>query len=235
MNLKNDRLWPFGRQAQVILSILVMVFFVGGSGFYATAQRGSAQSVNHQAFIGELDSPSGLNASSASNSTVVPATSNPFQGLYCASDDGRRNYCNVDTRYGVQLVRQRNGSPCIQGRTWGYDRRGIWVDRGCRADFTIGNQAYGGNRDYGYGRNRDYGYGRNREYDYGRDRVGGIQTFYCESGDGKRHWCSEGLTGTVRLVRQRSGSPCIQGQTWGRDRGGVWVDRGCRADFEVRR
>jgi hypothetical protein len=35
------------------------------------------------------------------------------------------------------------------------------------------------------------------------------------------------------LVRQRSGSPCIEGRTWGRDRSGVWVDRGCRADFEV--
>jgi hypothetical protein len=62
-----------------------------------------------------------------------------------------------------------------------------------------------------------------------------VQTFYCESGDMKRHWCSEGLSGTVRLVRQKSDAPCIQGRTWGRDRGGVWVDRGCRADFEVTR
>ncbi len=56
----------------------------------------------------------------------------------CASDDGRRHYCRVDTRWGVRMTNQRSGSPCLQGRTWGYDRRGIWVDRGCRADFVLG-------------------------------------------------------------------------------------------------
>jgi hypothetical protein len=35
----------------------------------------------------------------------------------------------------VQLTNQRSGSPCQQGYSWGYDRRGIWVDHGCRADF----------------------------------------------------------------------------------------------------
>jgi hypothetical protein len=49
------------------------------------------------------------------------------------------------------------------------------------------------------------------------------------------HYCSEGARGEVRLIRQRSGSPCIFNRTWGRDQNGVWVDRGCRADFEVRR
>jgi hypothetical protein len=26
----------------------------------------------------------------------------------------------------------------------------------------------------------------------------------------------------------------VQGQTWGTDRRGVWVDRGCRAEFRTR-
>jgi hypothetical protein len=56
--------------------------------------------------------------------------------LTCASDDGNRHYCAADTRYGVRLVNQRSGSPCRQDYSWGYDRRGIWVDRGCRADFV---------------------------------------------------------------------------------------------------
>ncbi len=152
------------------------------------------------------------------------------QEIYCASDDERRNYCSADTRGGVRLVRQRSGSPCIAGRTWGFDRRGIWVDRGCRAEFITGER-----RDYG--RDRDYDRDRGRDRDYDRDRGRGqtIQNFYCESGDGKRHYCDVGNRGTVRLVRQRSGSPCIQGRTWGRDENGVWVDRGCRADFELRR
>ena len=58
--------------------------------------------------------------------------------LSCSSDDGRRNYCNTDTRGGVRLVRQRSDARCSEGYSWGYDRRGIWVDRGCRADFEVG-------------------------------------------------------------------------------------------------
>jgi Protein of unknown function (DUF3011)/Ricin-type beta-trefoil lectin domain len=66
------------------------------------------------------------------------------QTMYCASDDGRRNYCNADTRNGVTLVRKRSDAACIEGRTWGYDRRGVWVDRGCRADFALGRGNNGG-------------------------------------------------------------------------------------------
>jgi DUF3011 family protein len=154
--------------------------------------------------------------------------------LTCSSDDGRRNYCSADTRGGVRLVRQRSDSPCIAGRTWGYDRRGIWVDRGCRAEFATGTE-----RGYGRGRDDDRGPGRGRDDDRGpgRGRGGYSQVFYCESGDMRRHYCTEGALGRgqVRLVRQKSDSPCIFGRTWGRDRNGLWVDRGCRADFEVSR
>jgi hypothetical protein len=55
----------------------------------------------------------------------------------CNSDDGHRHNCEVDTRNGVRLLKQNSGSPCEQNRTWGYDRRSIWVDRGCRADFEV--------------------------------------------------------------------------------------------------
>jgi hypothetical protein len=235
MGWKEHKLLTWGRQVRNILVASLAVLFIGGSMFYVTAARNTFELANSQLLISNLTEP-GPNALSETN---MPAGNTVQQGLYCASDDGRRHYCNVDTRGGVRLVQQRSGSPCIQGRTWGYDRNGIWVDRGCRAEFET-NVRYSGN-DYYYGRdpyyNRDrsrdryYGYGRNRNYGYG----GGynVQTFYCESGDMRRHWCSEGLYGEVRLVRQRSNSPCIQGQTWGRDRGGVWVDRGCRADFEV--
>src|SRR5262245_48432395 len=159
--------------------------------------------------------------------------------VYCASDNGRRNYCGADTRGGVRLYRQRSDAPCIAGRTWGYDRRSIWVDRGCRAEFITGTN----NRDRDYDRDRyrdrdrdrDNDRDRDRDRDRGRDRDRFVQNFYCESGDGRRHYCAEGARGEVRLIRQRSGSPCIFGRTWGRDQNGVWVDRGCRAEFEVRR
>jgi hypothetical protein len=134
------------------------------------------------------------------------------QSITCSSDNGRRNYCPVDTRGGVRMVRQRSGSPCQQGSTWGYDRRGIWVDRGCRADFVVNT----------YRPNPGYGPGP------------GGQTITCSSDNGRRNYCAVDTRRGVRLVRQRSGSPCQQGSTWGYDRRGIWVDRGCRADFVVR-
>ena len=63
--------------------------------------------------------------------------SNGGYSVNCASDDGSRRYCNVDTRNGVRLLRQY-GEGCRQGDTWGYDNRGIWVDRGCRGEFQVG-------------------------------------------------------------------------------------------------
>src|SRR5258708_4363279 len=69
------------------------------------------------------------------------------QVITCSSDDGRRNYCNVDTHRGVRLNRQISGSPCVENQTWGVDNRGLWVDRGCRAEFVVNGG--GGNRNGG--------------------------------------------------------------------------------------
>lgn len=66
-----------------------------------------------------------------------------------------------------------------------------------------------------------------------RDQRRDVQTVYCESGDMRRHWCSEGINARVRLIKQKSDAACIKGRTWGVGRNGIWVDRGCRADFEV--
>lgn len=57
--------------------------------------------------------------------------------MSCFSDTGRRTVCGANTRGGVRIVRQLSQVPCDYGYTWGYDRRGIWVDRGCRAEFEV--------------------------------------------------------------------------------------------------
>ena len=57
--------------------------------------------------------------------------------LTCSSNNGKRNYCNVDSQGRAQMTRQISGSPCIEGQTWGQDDRGVWVDRGCRAEFQV--------------------------------------------------------------------------------------------------
>jgi hypothetical protein len=142
--------------------------------------------------------------------------------MTCASDDGRRHYCPVNTSRGVRLVNQRSGSPCVQGSTWGYDRRGVWVDRGCRADFFVAAEQRGGP---GYGPEPGPGPGPRPPYN--------APTINCSSNNGKRNYCSADTSRGVTLARQISGSPCVQGSTWGYDRRGVWVDRGCRADFRL--
>ena len=55
----------------------------------------------------------------------------------CESRGGQRRECPIDTTGGVTLVRQRSRTPCQESVNWGYSERGIWVDRGCRADFRV--------------------------------------------------------------------------------------------------
>ncbi len=55
----------------------------------------------------------------------------------------------------------------------------------------------------------------------------------CESWQFKRRQCPADTRGGVRLL-QVTGGLCTQGQTWGFDHRGVWVDNGCRAIFAVR-
>lgn len=68
---------------------------------------------------------------------VLAAVSSPAQTLTCSSNDMGRHFCRANTANGVRMVRQFSGSPCTQGYSWGYDRGGIWVDHGCRADFAL--------------------------------------------------------------------------------------------------
>lgn len=153
---------------------------------------------------------------------AAPAA-NAQQSLTCSSDNGKRNYCRADTRGGVRMVRQRSGSACVQGSTWGFDRGGVWVDRGCRADFVITGYRPGGPGPLPGPYPQRPGAGWNN-----------ARTVTCASEDFKRHYCNVDTRGGVRLARQRSGSVCRQGYSWGFDRRGIWVDRGCRADFLVR-
>jgi len=132
------------------------------------------------------------------------------QRITCSSNDNRRNWCDIGRARDAQIVRQISGSACIRDNTWGVDRRGLWVDKGCRAEFVIGG------------------------------RPGGPppppppQVVTCSSNNGRRNWCDVGRRRDIRFSRQISGAACIQGRTWGTDRRGIWVDGGCRAEFFVR-
>src|SRR5688572_13480839 len=132
--------------------------------------------------------------------------------IRCDSVDGRTRECPADTRGGVRLVRQVSRTTCIEGQNWGYDRRGIWVSQGCRAEFVAG---YGGRPGGGWNDGAN------------------AQVLRCESSEGRSRQCPVDPRGGVRLVRQLSRSPCVEGRSWGVDRRGVWVSQGCRAEFEI--
>jgi len=133
------------------------------------------------------------------------------QIIPCSSDDGEKHYCAADTRHGARLVRQRSQAPCKEDESWGYDEEGIWVDKGCGGEFTLGRGEGGGDA----------------------RSEGGGGTITCASDNGRRKVCPADTSNGVQLVRQRSDAKCKEGSSWGRDTHGIWVDKGCEADFVV--
>ena len=62
------------------------------------------------------------------------------------------------------------------------------------------------------------------------------QRIVCESlqsNSNRRNYCAANTSGGVRLSRTIGDSQCYEGSSWGYDNGGVWVDRGCRGEFEI--
>lgn len=57
--------------------------------------------------------------------------------IACLSTDGRRTFCDADTSGGVRFERQLGDTKCEQDFSWGYTDRGVWVDRGCRAELSL--------------------------------------------------------------------------------------------------
>jgi hypothetical protein len=135
-------------------------------------------------------------------------------------------YCDVDTRFGVRLLTQHSRAQCIEGRTWGWNSRGVWVTQGCRAQFQVGGRGY----DRGYGAAYPY-----RDERYGDDyRYGYARRVTCQSQDERYNFCRVG--GSIRqaeVYRQMSDNRCRYNYSWGYRGDGIWVDRGCRAEFTV--
>lgn len=55
----------------------------------------------------------------------------------CESRGDRYTECPIASHGYVRLSRTLSSTPCRQGRTWDYDKRRIWVDDGCRAEFVV--------------------------------------------------------------------------------------------------
>jgi len=57
----------------------------------------------------------------------------------CESEDGSNQFCAVDLGgHGrASLQRQLSSTRCRQGKNWGFNRAGVWVNDGCRGVFAI--------------------------------------------------------------------------------------------------
>ena len=173
----------------------------------------------------------------ASSSNVRPAT------ILCESQNNTRNHCRTDTRWGITLVRQVSDNQCIRGRSWGYDKEGIWVTEGCRGEFTLGENVAEtplvSERPLVVTQQPVIVHTQPVIVQQAAPQVVAVPsqerlpTVICESTDGRRNHCAVMTTSGVRLLRQMSDSNCVFNSTWGVDGNGIWVTNGCRGEFAV--
>ncbi len=192
--------------------------------------------------------------------TTVKATppAAPVQRtIDCGAGAGDRNTCEADTSYGVVLIRQTGDGNCALGRTWGFDAKSVWVADGCRGTFalsdarvTVDCAAAAGAREVCQA-NTSAGVSLvkgspacmlGRTWGYDKDGIwvaDGCQATFvlnnlrireCGS-DGSRQHCAADTSAGVLLARPTATAACVLGDSWGYDTTGIWVDKGCRAEF----
>ena len=103
----------------------------------------------------------------------------------------------------MHLIRTMTDSACRFGQEWGYDGKGIWVSKGCTAEFAV------------------------------RASKQMLQTVTCASLPNERYTCEAETRHGVAVVRDMSEGDCVIGVTWGFDEKGIWVANGCRAQFAL--
>jgi Protein of unknown function (DUF3011) len=156
---------------------------------------------------------------------IFPSLAAAQSSIKCESNNGRRNYCGNYDPSQVRFEKQISGSPCVQGRSWGVDGRGLWVDNGCRAYFRVrsgGNPNQGGG---GYGGANPNGWWNRVPNDTwpprGNWRGGnwgsGGACFYTDRGFGGRYFCMR--RGEARPSLAGYGNQISSIRTFG----GAWV------------
>jgi hypothetical protein len=182
-----------------------------------------------------------------SGTMAPPVQAQQGPAIRCESIGGHFNRCALPWD-DAELARQESKGACIRGESWGVDRQGLWVDRGCRGQFVEARRR--GRPGWNDRDDRD----DYRDGDYRGAQQGGGQDGYqggwrpgpdwdrqirlqCDSN--KKHYqlcqVDVGRRGQVRLVNQMSDTRCTEGYSWGWNRAGVWVDHGCRGQFVVDR
>jgi hypothetical protein len=166
---------------------------------------------------------------------AAPARSQQNETVECRSSGYNYTECVASFRH-PQLVQQLSDSECVENRSWGVKRNGmIWVSAGCAAIFADSEDRYSrrghdddADREGNAGRD-DYSEPRDRRDDR-RYRERPSEVIECRSRGYALTRCEVNWN-NARLLEQLSTTSCIEGENWGLDEDGLWVDKGCGGRF----
>ncbi len=166
----------------------------------------------------------------------APAQARHDETVECRSRGFDYTECVASFRR-PQLVQQLSNSECAENRSWGVKSNGvIWVSAGCAAVFAEGDDRYSNrNREDNRDREDDRNYSDSQDQrDDRRDdrhhRERPSQVIECRSRDYAFTRCDVNWN-SARLIEQLSDSGCTEGESWGLDDDGMWVDKGCAGRF----
>ena len=127
--------------------------------------------------------------------------------VVCSSIDNRYRECAVPFRGRAVINQQISQSACVEGQSWGQKQGLVWVNRGCRARFTMVRDAVA-------------------------PAPPSRPSVVCKSQQGARVSCNTGMNGRMHLIsRFKNSGACIEGRTWGQRGNQIWVSDNCRARF----
>jgi hypothetical protein len=129
----------------------------------------------------------------------------------CQSEKDREQFCPAPIDGDVDVARQLSDTPCVFRKTWNWNRDGIRVWEGCRAEFSYRRR--GGELN---------------------PAASGLQKVTCQSQKDREQFCPAPIQGDVRVIRNISDTRCVQGRNWNYTSEGVRVWEGCRAEFEYK-
>lgn len=135
--------------------------------------------------------------------------------IRCDSNDRKYHQCETNFRGRARVSRQISRASCIEGRQWGQRPGLIWVKDGCRAEFVDTGGGWGG--DWNQPPPSDYNV-----------TCSSVHDAYTTCAWNTRY-------GRPEVIQQISKTACVEGRTWGYRGNSIWVDRGCRARFGIRR
>jgi hypothetical protein len=159
------------------------------------------------------------------HSPTAPAQQgDEIETFVCASRNEQRVQCEYRSRaeVTVHVQRQLSDARCALNETWGRLERGVWVDRGCSAEFVLRQPATA--QSYRVpGAAGDDGHG---------DRPNDFE-IPCESLRGEWVHCDAPQVHLARFERVAGYEECSANGVWGVDDTGIWVRNQCQGEFRV--